>query len=64
MTVQIQTRQALVKCRDCSATIPSLTRGVPSLPFRVQCNVCGSRRAYRPSEVFIACLPRIWKGAA
>ena len=32
---------------------PSLTRGVPVLPAKVPCSVCGARQVYRPSEVYI-----------
>ena len=61
MPVLIGTRQALVKCKVCGAQIPSLTKGVPVLPARVPCGVCGTRQVYRPSEVFIGSLPQIWK---
>src|SRR5246500_3761170 len=53
MPVLIRTRQALVKCKVCGAQTPSLSRGVPILPARVPCSVCGTRQVYRPSEVFI-----------
>jgi hypothetical protein len=62
--VLIRTRQALVKCKICGAKTPSLTRGVPVLPARVFCSVCGTKRVYRPSEVFIGNPPRIWKREA
>jgi hypothetical protein len=39
--------------RSISAAIPSLTRGRPILSTDVLCNVCGPKRAYRPSEIFI-----------
>jgi hypothetical protein len=45
----------------CQASIPSLTRGRPMLPTPVLCSVCGAKRAYRPSEVFIGTVRRIWK---
>jgi hypothetical protein len=64
MPVLIRTRQALVKCKACGAQTPSLTKGVPALPARVPCSVCGTRQVYRPSEVFIGSLPQIWKGEA
>ena len=64
MPVLIGTRQALVKCKVCGAQTPSLTRGVPVLPSRVPCSVCGARQVYRPSEVFIGSLPQVWKGQA
>jgi len=64
MPVLIRTRQALVKCKVCGAQTPSLTRGVPVLPARVPCSVCGARQVYRPSEVFIGSLPQVWKGQA
>jgi hypothetical protein len=31
------------------------------LPTPVLCSVCGAKRAYRPSEVFIGTVQRIWK---
>jgi hypothetical protein len=40
---------------------PSPTRGVPVLPAKVPCTVCGARQVYRPSEVFVGSLPRVWK---
>ncbi len=48
----------------CGAKTPSLTRGVPVLPARVPCGVCGARQVYRPSEVFIGSLSQVWKGQA
>ena len=64
MPVLIRTRQALVNCKACGAKAPSLTRGVPVLPVRVPCSVCGARQVYRPSEVFFGSLPQVWKGEA
>jgi hypothetical protein len=64
MSVLIRTRQALVKCKVCGAQTSSLTRGIPILPARVSCSVCGTKQIYRPSEVFIGALPQIWKGEA
>jgi hypothetical protein len=49
---------------NCGAQTPSLRRGVPVLPARVPCSVCGTKRVYRPSEVFIGNPPRIWKQEA
>ena len=64
MPVLIRRCQALVKCKSCGAQTPSLTKGVPVLPARVPCSVCGTKRVYRPSEVFIGNPPRIWKQGA
>jgi hypothetical protein len=64
MPVLIRTRQALVKCKVCGAQTPSLTKGVPVLPARVPCVVCGTKQVYRPCEVFIGSLPQVWKGEA
>src|ERR1700757_388276 len=61
MSILIRTRQALVKCKACGAQTPSLTRGVPILPARVPCSVCGARQVYRPSEVFFGSVPQVWK---
>jgi hypothetical protein len=61
MRVLLRQRQTLVRCKVCQASIPSLTRGRPMLPTPVLCSVCGAKRAYRPSEVFIGTVRRIWK---
>jgi hypothetical protein len=64
MPVLVRTRQALVKCKSCGAQTPSLTKGVPVLPAKVPCVVCGTKQVYRPSEVFIGSMPQVWKGEA
>jgi hypothetical protein len=53
--------ESLIRCKECGAATPSLTRGIPVLPVRVLCTVCNSKRAYRPSEVFIGRLRRVWR---
>jgi hypothetical protein len=64
MPVLIRTRQTLVKCKSCGAQTASLTKGIPVLPARVPCSVCGIKQVYRPSEVYIGSLRQIWKGEA
>jgi hypothetical protein len=61
MRVLLRQRQALVQCKGCQASIPSLTRGRPVLPTAVLCSLCGAKRAYRPSEVSIGTVGRVWK---
>jgi hypothetical protein len=56
--------QSLVRCKVCGAQTPSLTKGIPVLPAKVPCVVCGTKQVYRPSEVFIGSLPQVWKGEA
>jgi hypothetical protein len=53
MRAPIRKCQTLVKCKSCGAQTPNLTKGVPVLPTPVPCKVCGTKRVYRPSEVFI-----------
>jgi hypothetical protein len=53
----------LVHCKDCGVSVPCDAREWPSLPVVVICPACGSKRAYRPSEVFLGTPLQIWKRA-
>ena len=46
-------RQFVVTCKLCQRDVPA---GVESFPFQstvVNCSLCGERRQYLPSEVFL-----------
>jgi hypothetical protein len=56
-------KEPLVDCKDCGVSVPCDAREWPSLPVVVISPACGSKRAYRPSEVFLGTPLQIWKRA-
>lgn len=53
-TPEIITRkQYVIECKRCRRDIPAGVREFPFQPIAVACPLCGERRQYLPSEVFL-----------
>jgi hypothetical protein len=45
----------VIECKRCRRDAPAGTAEFPSLTIVVRCPLCGEKRRYRPSEVFLGC---------
>jgi len=46
-------KQFVVTCKLCYCDVPSGAREFPFRPIFVECSLCGEKRQYLPSEVFL-----------